>query len=252
MEETKVEEVKSETTVESVIAEAEANQTTKKKSRSKKKEQEVDVDVEALIKENTYLKKANDKLTLEVQELIQANTIIVDAQNYDERKKVIDYMQEGRLVKDIKDKPFILAEQFTAIHTIAKPPIHKILLNDILDIVVRKYYTDLSLMEKGSRDLVKTVIWVHHKGYEGHSMITEKDLEYIIDNSFIKESEIVYTHIDLTTREAISMVGNSNEPLLKDVKAAFNKVKTDFEKHNKIGALATDKVEETEKEEVTE
>ena len=156
------------------------------------------------------------------------NVIYIDAQNTDDRTKVLEFMQQGRLIMTDKNKPLILAEQKSPIHSTSKPAIHTVMCDEIIHVTIRRYYLDLEIMPVGKRTLAKEVIWVYHKGYQSQSMITREQLNYLIKNKFVKE--IFYSYSDLSEGTSYFMGLDTKEP---DT-ARINKMKAENNKNFNI------------------
>ena len=157
------------------------------------------------------------------------NIIVIDAQNVDDRKKLMDYRNEGRVVVDRKFKPFILAEQPSDLYQYTKPPIHTIICDELIHVNVRKYYLDLSLVPAGKRVLSHVFIWAYHKGYQPISKITQEQLDYLLDEGYLTSNEVLYTFIDKSTGSAYSLGSNNGkEPTLDTMKTMSNKDVANF------------------------
>lgn len=163
--------------------------------------------------------EAHEKSRKAEIEARNANKIVIDAQNVDDRKTVQEYYAEGRIAVDLKDRPFILAPQPTKLYNPCKPPIHKILCEEIKDISIRKVYMDLEAMPVGSRTLIKTTIWARHQGYEIFSIISEEQLQYLLDNKFINKSVITYTFQDASTGGSFFLGYDGKEPSKEKIEA---------------------------------
>jgi hypothetical protein len=168
--------------------------------------------------------KEAEKAKREAEKL--ANIVYVDASNTDDRKKLADLMDAGKIIMDDKDRPFILAVQRDPIYNDYNPPVHKVYCDEIVHVTVRKYYMDMVLMPPGSRTLIRELIWVYHKGYETFSTITKEQMDYLLDNNFITTKQVFYAYNDKDTGLAI-FNNNPNEPTVKQVEdeiAHWNKI----------------------------
>lgn len=174
--------------------------------------------------------------------------VIIEAQNFDHRKTLIDYMREGRIVVDAKDRPYILAEQKSKIYSLNAPPIHKIYIDEIDSIFIRNYWLDLETMPKGKRYLAKEIAWCLHRGFETHSMVSFEQVEMLLANKQISKKQIFYSHSDLSTGGSFYMGNDPSEPSESFiVKKEDERMKT-YGTANKISGDEEESVLETDEE----
>ena len=149
-------------------------------------------------KEYKDLELKYKKLSAAYNKLKTTNEVSIDLSNSDDRKTVMQLMEEGKILasKD-KNRKFIVAKQNQPIYELASVPVnHTIYIDGIKNIIVKRYYEDYALIQNGNRKFIRQVIWCYHDGYQVSSTISEKDL---ISNGLIDKSIITYSDVDAST-----------------------------------------------------
>ena len=164
------------------------------------------------------LHKMCDKYKKEVQD----KTIILDLSNEDNRKTLKQLMDEGKIVKDKKDREFILAYQNSNPIYESNKVVHKIYIDEIENITIKNYYQDYDLQKPENRTLIRTTIWCKHKGFNVYSSISNENLVYLIGNNKIKEDIIWYSDVDCGT--GASYYTHKGNLSLKEVKKIQEKM----------------------------
>lgn len=139
-------------------------------------------------------KKIN-KLENQLEEFKASNTVIIDSQNTDDKKKLKQLFDEGKIIVDKSNKPFILVDVPIDNTQCVTSVTHTVYCEDITSVDIHSYYLDLSL-DIFDRKFVKKIIWVFHKGYHTCDLITEEQLQYLIDNKFVTKDMINYFVVD--------------------------------------------------------
>ena len=156
---------------------------------------------------NDYEKEYKDlelkykKLSAAYSKLKTTNEVSIDLSNSDDRKTVMQLMEEGKILtsKD-KNRKFIVAKQNQPIYEGSVAPVnHTIYIDGIKNIIVKRYYEDYALIQNGNRKFIRQIIWCYHDGYQVSSTISEKDLTYLVSNGLINKSIITYSDVDAST-----------------------------------------------------
>lgn len=152
-------------------------------------------------KEYKDIESKYKKLLSSYNKMKTSNEVIIDLSNEDNRKTLRELMAEGKVLVNKNDnRPFITSKQSSPIYDGAiRPVIHKIYIDDIITIAVKRYYEDYEIVDKGNRKFIKQVIWCYHKGYNVTSTLTEENLVYLYNNGLIDKSKITYSDIDVST-----------------------------------------------------
>lgn len=160
----------------------------------KKSKKSADQDlIKSLEKDKVNLLKKIENLENEILSF-KNDKVIIDLKNEDNFKTLKDLIKENKILIN-NSKKFIAATQISPIYDKNKV-IHKIYIDDIKNIIVKKYYEDMCLVEKGNRTLNKVIIWCYHSGYNSFSIISQEDLDYLLENFLISENIVKYSFIN--------------------------------------------------------
>lgn len=162
---------------------------------------------------------------------IQSKIVTLDLSNEDNRKTLKQLIEENKIVKDNKNREFILAYQNSnPIYEVNKV-VHKIYIDEIKNITIKSYYQDYDLQKPENRTLIRQVIWCKHEGFNIYSSISNKDLVYLIDNNKIKEDIIWYSDVDCGT--GASYYTHKGNVSLTEVKKIQERMNDNFETKKK-------------------
>jgi hypothetical protein len=214
-------------TVEKEIKVPEKSNEKDKLKRMKKELKEVNnkhkKEIEAQKEEAEQLEQEKQEAKVKQEAEKKAKYVYFDVQNLDDRKKLSEYMKEGRIPVDTKNRPFIASKQERALFNPGQGPVHLFYCDEVINVTIGTYWFDLELMPKGSRTKAKKLINVYHKGHSTFSYIEEDQLQYLLDNNFINKNQITYWHYDMTSGNHYFMGQDSSEPDAKRLEEIKNK-----------------------------
>lgn len=188
------------------IAPVKEEKSVKKKSGGKSK-------MEKAVAEET---KETQKPEPKKQTIDPDKIVYIDLQNSDDRKTVMELMQEGKILSDANNqRQFVLSFNTKHPYNISNPPVHRIYVDEIIHMSMYTYYKDMHTFEAGKRELVRKVYWVYHKGWSTHDMIDEVTFNMLKDEGLVKD--ITYTFIDVLAGRSYWAGNSYKEPSIAEV-----------------------------------
>jgi hypothetical protein len=149
----------------------------------------------------------------------------------DEKKTVSELVRNGKIIKrknsskeafiTVKDVPIGCIE-FTES---GESPVYKVYLKDIEQVNCYVYYQDLTLINPIT---MKRNYVVKHKGRRTFDKLTVKQVKYLIKKGIINKEDIMYFHIDFSTKMFVESKNNKTPPKPESVTKKYKECLEDY------------------------